>query len=126
MSYYGYDKFVHRVPAPYVIPAHTPMRRVEAAPNPVETFFTLDYDLPVPALSTVKFYLTYDITVPKPPEEKIASVIYNVIAVGNEFPVAVYQGSRLWSAFSDSGQRTTLYTSEIESFDTSPSRGEQP
>lgn len=123
MSYYGYDKFVHQVPAPYVIPKNTPMRRVESSLYPVETFFTLDYDLPVHASEKVKFYLDYDITKPKPPEE-VNSVIYNVSYLREVFPVAVYQGNQLWSAFSDSGQRSTIYSSEIESFDTATRKDE--
>ena len=118
MSYYNYDKFVHPVPEGYTIPKGTPTRSVYSAP-PVEMFFTPLHDIPVESDDEAKYYLDYDITRPKLPEE-INSVIYNVRVGKNVYPVAVYQGSQIWSAFSDLGVRTTLYTSEIESFDTTP------
>lgn len=114
MDYYDYGKFVHPVPAGHIIPKGTPTRSVEFAP-PVETFFTPLHDVPVESEDEAKYYLTYDITAPKLPET-ISSVIYNVHAVGEVFPVAVYQGSRIWSAFSNIGERTSLYTPEIVSF----------
>lgn len=119
MSYYGHDKFVHPVPTGYTIPAGTPVYCEESAPHPVETFFTLMSDYQVEASSEVKFYLTSDITKPKPPI-KINSVIYNVRVGKDVFPVAVHRGSHMWSAFFKHGGRKTIYSPEIESFDTTP------
>lgn len=122
MSYYDYDKFVHPVPAGHVIPKGTPVRSVQYAP-PVETFFTVQYDAPVHNSNVVKYYLDYDITRPELPEV-INTVIYNVRVGAIVYPVAVYQGGHVWAVFSDSGKCTTLYTSEIESFDTTPPKEE--
>lgn len=123
MSYYDHSKFVHPVPGGSIIPKGTQVYCVESAPHRVETFFTTLGDFVAPSSSAKTYYLTYDITKPKLPEE-INSVIYNVRAYGAAYPVAVYQGSRIWSAFSDTGERTTLYTPEIESFDTTPPKEE--
>ena len=122
MTIYDYDKFVHPVPSGHTIPKGTPTRSVYSAP-PVEMFFTPLHDIPVESEDETKFYLDYDITRPKPPEE-INSVIYNVRAGEDVFPVAVYQGGRIWSMFSDLGDRSSIYTSEIESFDLTPSKEE--
>ena len=118
MTIYNYNEFVHPVPAGYVIPKGTQTRSVMSG---VETFFTVIYDLPVYDSEKVKYYLTYDITRPKLPET-INSVIYNVSYLREVFPVAVYQGNQLWSAFSKKGKRSTIYSSEIEFFDTTPSK----
>ena len=120
MTIYNYNEFVHPVPAGYVIPKGTQTRSVQFAP-PVETFFTPLHDIPVEPEDETKFYLTYDITAPKLPET-INSVIYNVSYLREVFPVAVYQGNQLWSAFSKKGKRSTIYSSEIEFFDTTPSK----
>ena len=119
MTYYDHDKFVHLVPTGYTVPEGTQVRSIYTTQHPVETFFTPLHDIPVESDDEAKYYLDYDITRPKLPEE-INSVIYNVRVGKNVYPVAVYQGSQIWSAFSDLGVRTTLYTSEIESFDTTP------
>jgi hypothetical protein len=124
MTIYDYDKFVHPVPSGHTIPKGTPTRRADLAPNPpMETFFTMPGDFVVPSSHLTTYYLTYDITAPKLPEE-INSVIYNVRAGEDVFPVAVYQGGRIWSMFSDLGDRSSIYTSEIESFDLTPSKEE--
>lgn len=123
MSYYDHSKFVHPVPGGSIIPKDTQVYCVESAPHRVETFFTTLGDLVAPSSSAKTYYLTYDITAPELPEE-INSVIYNVRALGAVLPVAVYQGSRIWSAFSGNGERTSLYTPEIEYFDTAPPKEE--
>ena len=119
MSYYDHPKFVHPVPAGYTIPAGTPVRLVNTSPHQEETFFVPRADFMAPEPRYGKFFLDYDITRPTLPDE-INSVIYNVHSNGGEYPVAVYQGSRIWSAFSELGERTSIYTPEIESFDTTP------
>ena len=121
MSYFDYGKFVHLVPAGHTIPKGTQVRSVMSG---VETFFIAQYDLPVYDSEKVKYYLTYDITAPRLPEA-INSVIYNVSYLREVFPVAVYQGNQLWSAFSKKGKRSTIYSSEIEFFDTTPPKDEQ-
>lgn len=120
MSYYDYEEFTHLVPDGHVVPKHTQVRRVGSS---VETFFTTQYDLTIHASENTKYFLDYDITKPKPPSE-INSLIYNVRVGRNVFFVAVYQGFQIWSAFSKKGERSTLYTVEIESFDTTPSAEE--
>lgn len=121
MTIYNYNEFVHPVPAGYVIPKGTPAQRVESSPHPLETFFIAQFDMLVHPSDEVTFYLTYDITAPRLPEA-INSVIYNVSYLREVFPVAVYQGNQLWSAFSKKGKRSTIYSSEIEFFDTTPSK----
>lgn len=120
MSFYDYDKFMHLVPEGHTIPKGTPMRSVMSG---VETFFTAKYDFPVYDSNPVKYYLTYDITAPKLPEET-NSVIYNANVSGTVYPVAVYQGASTWSAFSVIGNRRIIYTSDIESFDLTPPKEE--
>lgn len=122
MTHYNYDKFVHPVPAGHVIPKGTQVRHVDSMSFPTETFFTALSDLPLDSEDT-GYYLGYDITKPKLPTT-INSVIYNVRAVREVFPVAVYQGSNLWCAFSKHGGRSSIYTPEIESFDTTPPKEE--
>lgn len=120
MNYYDYNMFVHPVPCGSIIPKGTKVRWVDQSPYFTESFFTTLGDFEVPYSGMKTYYLTYDITRPKLPQA-LNSVIYDVRAVGNVYPVAVYQGSRIWSAFSDSGQRTSLYTPEITYFElTSP------
>lgn len=117
---YDYDKFVHPVPAGHVIQKGTQVRSVVTSGSE-ESFYTTQYSFRVPGSDTVMYYLDYDITMAELPT-KINSVIYDVSAVGNEFPVVVYQGSNIWTAFTKQGERSTLYTPEIESFDTAPGR----
>ena len=120
MTIYDYDKFVHPVPSGHVIPKGTQVQLVNTSTNPREVmFFTTLDDLTVPDWKELTYYLNYDITRPTLPEE-IASVIYNVRAVREVFPVAVYQGRNLWCAFSKHGGRLSIYTPEIESFDATP------
>lgn len=123
MTHYDYNKFTHPVPDGYVIPEYTQVRCVDSAPSRVDTFFVARYDIPVAASNEVKYYLDYDITAMDPPEE-VNSVIYNVRVGRNVYPVAVYQGSDLWSAFNVHGGRTNIYTLVIESFDTAPPKEE--
>lgn len=123
MSYYNYDKFVHPVSGGRTIPKDTQVRRVDQSRHFTETFFTTLGDFGVPSSSRKTYYLDYDITAPKLPE-KINSVIYNVHTLGKEFPVAVYQGSRIWTAFTELGDRASIYTRDIESFDATPSSEE--
>ena len=118
MSYYDYDKFVHPAPPGYTIPAGTQVRLVSTtSPHHEETFFVLRDDYLAHASRYGEYYLDYDFTKPQVPT-KINSVIYNVHSDGGVYPVAVYQGSRIWSALSELGERTSIYTPEIESFDT--------
>lgn len=120
---YDHPKFVHPVPMGYTIPKGTVVRYVESLPFTTETFttetfFTAQHDYPVTASNEVKYYLDYDITKPTLPT-KINSVIYNVEAVGQRFPVAVRRAT-LWSAFNNRGVMTHLNDREIESFDLTP------
>ena len=118
MSYYDYDKFVHPVPAGCVTPEGTQVQLVNMSTEYTDVvFFTTLDDLKAPSWNKLKYFLDYDITRPELPEE-INSVIYNVHSNGGEYPVAVHQGGHIWSAFSAHGNRTTLYSPEIESFDT--------
>lgn len=118
MSYYEHDKFVHPVPAGFVIPAGTPVYSEESAPHRVETFFIMQFDYQVDDSDEVKFYLTYDITQPKLPT-KINSVIYDVRTTAEYgYPVAVFQGGNVWTAFTEPGKSKLIYTPDIRSFDT--------
>lgn len=119
MSYYDYHKFVHLVPEGYTIPKDVGVRGIYTTQRPVETFFTPLHEIPVESDDEAKYYLDYDITRPKLPEE-INSVIYNARVGKNVFPVAVYQGDTLWSGFTDLGGCRAIYSSDIESFDTTP------
>ena len=132
---YDYDTFVYPVPEWYVIPKLTQVRSVETTPPvgtsltvqsapPVETFFTAQCDAPVYDSKVVTYYLDHDVTKMKPkPLEEINTVIYNVSTVGGVYPVAVSQGTGVWSAFTPFGGRMTIYTQEIERFDTTPPKG---
>ena len=116
---YDYYKFVHPVPGGFVIPKDTQVRRVDHNSHHTDTFFITLGELEVPSSSTKTYYLDRDIAVPKTPI-KINSVIYNVRVGKDVFPVAVHRGSHMWSAFFKHGGRKTIYSPEIESFDTTP------
>lgn len=121
MTIYDYDKFVYPVPEWYVIPKLTQVRSVI---SDMEAFFTTQYDFPASASNAADCYLDHDVTKMKPkPLEEINTVIYNVRTVGGVYPVAVSQGTGVWSAFSNFGGRTTIYTPDIERFDTTPPKG---
>lgn len=124
MSYYDYYTFVHPVPAGHVVPKGTPVRRVDSAPHIVEAFLTMLYDAPLHPSDKTKYYLNYDITKPTLPDE-INTVIYNVRTGKSVFPVAVYQGHRVWCAFTNLGERKAVYSDQIESYDTTPSKEER-
>lgn len=114
---YDHATFVHPVPNGYVIPNGTQVLRRDTYVYPRETFFTTTKDL-VASPGDI-LYLDYDITKPKLPN-KVNSLIYNVHVGASVYPLAVYQGSNIWSAFSEDGGRTSVYTPGIMSFDTPP------
>lgn len=116
---YDYHKFVHPVPCGTTLPKGTQVRRMDLSKHFTETFFTTRGDFEVPASHSKTYYLDYDITAQKLPT-KLSSVIYNVrTSAGAVFSVAVYQGGHTWSAFIKH-DHTTIFTPEIESFDTTP------
>ena len=124
MMSYDYHKFVHPVPAGFTIPEGTQVRRVDSAPREAESFFIMPYDLQVGTSNRTTYYLDYDITRPALPK-KTSSVIDNVRVGMDEYPVAVYQGSQVWSAFNNDGDRKGVFSTEIESFGTTPSTKEE-
>ena len=106
---YDYHMFIHPVPAGTIIPKDTKVRVVDPTPYGVETFFTTQHQYLVRYVGKKTFYLTYDITSSSSVPHKLNSVIYNVHAAGGEYPVAVYQGAHVWSAFSNRGNHTRIF-----------------
>lgn len=120
---YDYHAFIHPVPCGSIIPKGTKARCVDQSPYFTESFFTTLGDFEIPYSGMKTYYLDYDIEAATPPL-KINSVIYNVHAIGGIYSVAVHQGNDIWSAYSVHGSRTTIYTPEIKSFDTTPPKEE--
>ena len=121
---YDYHKFVHPVPEGRKIPTGTRLRRVyhNSRGEATESFLVSSLELTAGADS--EYYTEYDITRPALPK-KTSSVIYNVRVGMDEYPVAVYQGSQVWSAFNNDGDRKGVFSTEIESFGTTPSTKEE-